>query len=147
MALACDIVVADQKAFFALSEVRVGLAAAMGGLVRLPRQIPKKVAVEHILTGRAIRAERAYELGLVNRVMPPGKALEGALEIAEEILSVSPTSVRVSMKAMLEADEHASELAAANAPPAYIDELATSEDYLEGPRAFAEKRKPNWKNR
>ena len=147
MALACDIVVADEKASFALSEARVGLAAAAGGLVRLPRQIPKKVAVEHILTGRAISAGRAYELGLVNRLMPPGEALAGAKAIAEEILAVSPTSVRASMKAMNEADEHASEAAAANAPPGYIDELATSEDYIEGPKAFAAKRKPVWKNR
>lgn len=147
LALACDMVVADEKASFALSEVRVGLVAAAGGMVRLPRQIPKKVAVEHILTGRAITAQRAYQLGLVNRLMPDGQAVAGALELAQELLAVSPTSVRVSMKAMLEADEHASELAATAAPPLYMDELATSEDYLEGPKAFAEKRKPNWKNR
>ena len=147
MALASDIVVADAKASFALSEVRVGLIAAAGGLVRLPRQIPKKIAVEHILTGRSIPAEQALQLGLVNRIVPTGKALDGALEIAEEILAVSPTSVRVSMKVMNEADEHASEASAASTPLEFIDELLTSEDYLEGPKAFAEKRKPIWRNR
>lgn len=147
MALASDVVVADERASFALSEVRVGLIAAAGGLVRLPRQIPKKIAVEHILTGRAIRAEQALNLGLVNRIMPAGQALTGALEIAEEILAVSPTSVRVSMKVMNEADEHASEASAASTPSEFLDELLTSEDYLEGPKAFAEKRKPVWRNR
>lgn len=141
MALASDIVVADETASFALSEVRVGLIAAAGGLERLPRQIPKKIAVEHILTGRAIAARQALELGLVNRVMPAGKALEGALEIAQEILAVSPTSVRLSMMVMNRAEQHPS--AAAD----ILDELITSEDYLEGPKAFAAKRKPEWKNR
>nr|WP_229181881.1 enoyl-CoA hydratase-related protein [Bradyrhizobium oropedii] len=144
MALASDIVVADERASFALSEVRVGLIAAAGGLVRLPRQIPKKIAVEHILTGRPILAEQALRLGLVNRIMPPGQALNGALEIAEQILAVSPTSVRVSMKVMNEAEEEAS---AASTPSEFLDELFTSEDYLEGPKAFAEKRKPIWRNR
>ncbi len=147
MALACDIVVADDKASFALSEVRVGLIAGAGGLARLPRQIPKKVATEHILTGRAMTAQRAYELGLVNRIMPAGQALDGALAIADEILSVSPTSVRISMMGMNAADAQASEAAAANAPNAFVDDLVTTEDYLEGPKAFAEKRKPQWKNR
>lgn len=147
MALACDVVIADENASFALSEVRVGLIAAAGGLVRLPRQIPRKVAMEHILTGRAIKAERAYQLGLVNRIMPPGQALAGAREIAAEILSVSPTSVRISMTAILQADEHASDLAAVRAPAPWLDDLSTTEDYLEGPKAFAEKRRPVWKNR
>jgi len=141
MALASDIVVADQKASFALSEVRVGLIAAAGGLERLPRQIPRKIAVEHILTGRPIRAEQALQLGLVNRLTSDGKALDGALELAEEILAVSPTSVRLSMKVMNAATPGLA------ATAAILDELITSEDYLEGPKAFAEKRKPHWKNR
>ncbi len=147
IALASDIVIADETASFALSEVKVGLIAAAGGLVRLPRQIPKKIAVEHILTGRSISAAQAHQLGLVNRIVPAGQALAGALEIAEEILAVSPTSVRVSMKVMNEADEHASEASAARTPSELLDELLTSEDYLEGPKAFAEKRKPVWRNR
>ncbi|KFG93521.1 acetyl-CoA acetyltransferase [Burkholderia paludis] len=142
MALACDIVVADERASFALSEVKVGVVAACGGLVRLPREIPRKIALEHILTGRAIHARRAAELGLVNRVTPAGEALAGALGIAEEILSVSPTSVRVSMKIVNDVDAGDS-----TTPSRHLDELYTSEDYLEGPNAFKEKRKPMWKNR
>ncbi|MFM0245618.1 enoyl-CoA hydratase-related protein [Paraburkholderia sediminicola] len=145
MALACDVVVADERASFALSEVRVGVVAAAGGLVRLPREIPRKIAMEHILTGRAIPAARAAQLGLVNRVMPAGEALAGALTIAEEILSASPTSVRVSMKVVNETDERGAEVSLTTASR-HLDELYTSEDYLEGPRAFAEKRKPLWKN-
>ncbi|MCA8348476.1 enoyl-CoA hydratase-related protein [Burkholderia cepacia] len=142
MALACDIVVADERASFALSEVKVGVVAACGGLVRLPREIPRKIALEHILTGRAIQARRAAELGLVNRVTRAGDALAGALDIAEEILSVSPTSVRVSMKIVNDVDAGDS-----TTPSRHLDELYTSEDYLEGPKAFKEKRKPVWKNR
>lgn len=142
MALACDIVVADERASFALSEVKVGVVAACGGLVRLPREIPRKIALEHILTGRAIHARRAAELGLINRVAPAGEALAGALVIAEEILSVSPTSVRVSMKIINDIDAGDS-----TTPSRHLDELYTSEDYLEGPKAFKEKRKPLWKNR
>jgi acetyl-CoA C-acetyltransferase len=146
MVLACDIVVADELASFALSEVRVGMVAAAGGLVRLPRQLPKKVAVEHILTGRPIKAQEALNFGLVNRVVPAGQSLAVAQEIANEILAVSPTSVRISMGMMNEADEHASAASALRKPSEALDELFASEDYLEGPRAFAEKRKPNWKN-
>ncbi|OYD60222.1 UNVERIFIED_ORG: acetyl-CoA C-acetyltransferase [Burkholderia sp. CF145] len=145
MALACDIVVADEHASFALSEVRVGVVAACGGLVRLPRDIPRKIAMEHILTGRAISATRAVELGLVNRMTSAGEALTGALGIAEEILAVSPTSVRVSMKIVNESDTCGAG-SGLTMPSQHLDELYTSEDYLEGPRAFAEKRKAKWKN-
>jgi acetyl-CoA C-acetyltransferase len=147
MSLACDIVVADEKASFALSEVRVGLFAGAGGLVRLPRQIPKKIAVEYILTGRKMPAEVAHRYGLVNRIMPAGQALQGAREIAAEILEASPTSVRLSMRVMNESDEHASEIGAVRNRTGVIDELMTSEDFIEGPKAFSEKRKPSWKNR
>ncbi len=142
MALACDIVVADERASFALSEVKVGVVAACGGIVRLPREIPRKIALEHILTGRAIHARRAAELGLVNRVTSAGEALAGALDIAQEILSVSPTSVRVSMKIVNDMDA-----GDCTTPSPHLDELYTSEDYREGPQAFKEKRKPVWKNR
>lgn len=148
MALACDIVVADEKAQFALSEVRVGVMAGAGGLVRLPRQIPKKIATEYILTGRKMPVAMAHQYGLVNRIVPAGKALDGAREIAAEILEVSPTSVRLSMQVMNDADMHASEIGAhRNRDPKILDDLFNSEDFLEGPAAFAQKRKPIWKNR
>lgn len=148
MALACDIVVADDKAIFALSEVRVGVMAGAGGLVRLPRQIPKKIATEYILTGRKMPVAVAQQFGLVNRIMPAGMALEGARAIAAEILEASPTSVRLSMQVMNQADTYAAEIDAhRNRDPIFQDDLFTSEDFLEGPRAFAQKRKPVWKNR
>lgn len=147
ISLACDIVVADEKAQFALSEVKVGLIAGAGGLVRLPRQIPKKIANELILTGRRIGAEEMHSYGLVNRVVPAGTALDGARAIAAEILEASPTSVRLSMQVMNEADEFASEIGAVRHPTSAIDDLLTSEDMIEGPLAFAQKRKPVWKNR
>lgn len=148
ISLACDIVVADEKAQFALSEVRVGLFAGAGGLVRLPRQIAKKVAVELILTGRKLPAAEAYRLGLISRVVPDGKSLEAAREIAAEILEASPTSVRLSMQVMNDADAYPAEIEAIrNMKAGVADELITSEDFQEGPKAFAQKRKPVWKNR
>ncbi|MFM0394912.1 enoyl-CoA hydratase-related protein [Paraburkholderia phytofirmans] len=146
--LACDIVVADETAKFALSEVKVGVIAGTGGLVRLPRQMPRKKAYELILTGRKFGARDAERWGIVNGVVPAGEAVCKAREIAAEILEASPTAVRLSMKAMQQADQWpvATE-ALANRDRAVIDELITSEDFFEGPSAFAQKRKPQWKNR
>ena len=146
--LACDIVVADTNAQFALSEVRVGLFAGAGGLVRLPRQVPKKVATELILTGRRMGAEEAASYGFVSRVTPAGEALTAAQDIAAQIAEASPTSVRLSLRVMRDAENYASELdAVSHRNPKIIDELLTSEDFMEGPAAFAQKRKPVWKNR
>jgi len=147
MALACDLVVADEKAVFALSEVRVGLFAGAGGIVRLPRQVPKKIAMEMILTGRRAGAEEMQGWGLVNRVVPAGTALEAARRLAEEVLEGSPTSVRLSMEVMNHAEGIPVEVDAVQFPPHVIDDLIASEDAFEGPTAFAQKRKPNWKNR
>lgn len=147
IALACHLVVADQSATFALSEVRVGLIAGAGGLVRLPRAIPQNVANELILTGRRIGAEQARELGVVNRIAPAGQALQVARELAEEILAGSPTSVRLSLQLMLETQGVADTVDAVTAPTDVVDELMTSADAIEGMTAFAMKRKPHWQNR
>ncbi len=147
IALACDMVVADEKAQFALSEVRVGLIAMGGGLVRLPRQIPKKIATELILTGSRFDAQKANHYGLVNRVVEAGQALEGARRLAGEILEGSPTSVRLSMQVMTETDEFASEISALQHRSSAVEDLICSEDMAEGPMAFAQKRTPIWKNR
>ena len=102
IALACHLVVADATAQFALSEVKVGLIAGAGGLIRLPRTVPQKVATEMILTGRRITAAEALGYGLVNRVTEAGQALDGARALAAEILDGSPTSVRLSLRVMAE---------------------------------------------
>ncbi|RCW38827.1 acetyl-CoA C-acetyltransferase [Halopolyspora algeriensis] len=147
IALACDLVVADTTAQFALSEARVGLIAGAGGLVRLPRTIPPKVATEMILTGRTLGAQQARDHGLVNQVTEAGAALDGARELAAEILESSPTSTRLSLQVMAETEGIADTLEAVRHDSSALDELMVSEDTIEGVTAFAEKRKPRWRNR
>ncbi|MGW2572122.1 acetyl-CoA acetyltransferase [Streptomyces sp. NPDC001537] len=147
IALACHLVVADESAQFALSEVKVGLVAGAGGLVRLPRALPRKVATEIILTGRRISAAEALGLGMVNRVSPVGKALEAARDLAADILDGSPTSVRASLRIMSETEAVPDTVGAVDHPSAAIDDLIVSEDMAEGVMAFATKRSPRWKNR
>src|SRR3954447_6264100 len=147
IALACHLVVADETAQFALSEVRVGLVAGAGGVARLPRTVPPKVATEMILTGRRLSAEEAKSWGLVNEVTPAGKALEGARELAARILEGSPTSVGISLAVMAETQGIADTVEAVRHRTSLFDELMTSEDALEGMTAFAQKRPPQWHNR
>lgn len=147
MALACDIIVAAENAVFALPEVRVGLIAAGGGVHRLPRMIPRKQAMGIILTGRRVSAQEGSELGFVNEVVPIGAALEGARRWAGMILECSPMAVRASKEAVYcGLDETSLEKAVRTYYPAQQANLE-SQDYIEGPKAFAEKRKPNWQNR
>jgi enoyl-CoA hydratase/carnithine racemase len=145
--LACDIVIAADKAVFALPEPRVGLAALAGGLHRLPRQIPLKAAMGMILTGRRISAAQAEGLGVVNEVVAADDLLPAARRWAEQILECSPVSVRTSKQVVMEGLRHASLEAAMSQRYDAIRELVTSEDFKEGPRAFAQKRKPEWKGR
>jgi acetyl-CoA C-acetyltransferase len=147
IALACHLVVADATARFALSEVKVGLIAGAGGLVRLPRAIPPKVATEMILTGRRVTAAEALGYGLVNRVTEAGQALEGARALAAEILDGSPTSVRASLRVMAETRGIPDVIDAVTHPSAALDDLMASEDMTEGLTAFAQKRPPRWRNR
>jgi acetyl-CoA C-acetyltransferase len=147
IALACHLVVADTTARFALSEVKVGLVAGAGGLVRLPRALPEKLATEMILTGRRLTAPEALAHGLVNRVVEAGQALAGARELAAEIMDGSPTSVRTSLAIMAETDGIADTVEAVRHPSPALDELMASEDSVEGIAAFAEKRRPVWRNR
>jgi acetyl-CoA C-acetyltransferase len=147
IALACHLVVADETAQFALSEVKVGLVAGAGGLVRLPRIVPPKVANEMILTGKRINAEEALSYGLVNRVVAAGTALEGARALAAEILDVSPTSVRVSLQIMNETAGFTDTVDAVTHPSPALDDLLLSADSIEGITAFAQKRRPEWRNR
>ncbi len=145
--MACDLVVADANAKFGLTEVRVGLIAGAGGLIRLPRRVPRMLATEMILTGRRLTVEEAQHAGLVNRVAPAGEALEVARKLADEILEGSPTSIRLSLQVMRDTESIPDELAACRWKHPALDELMTSEDAIEGPMAFAQKRKPVWKNR
>ncbi|MBL7255967.1 acetyl-CoA acetyltransferase [Paractinoplanes lichenicola] len=147
IALASHLVVADATAQFALSEVKVGLIAGAGGVVRLPRTVPVKVANEMIMTGRRITAEEARSYGLVNRVTEAGRALEGARELAAEILESSPTSVRISLQVMEETRGIPDVVDAVTHHSAALDDLMVSADAIEGLTAFAQKRKPRWVNR
>ena len=147
MALACDIIVAAGNAVFALPEVRVGLIAAGGGVHRLPRMIPRKQAMGMILTGRRVSAQEGKELGFVNEVVPIGAALQAARRWADMILECSPMAVRASKEAVYRGLNEASlEQAVRTFYPAQKANLE-SQDYIEGPKAFAEKRKPNWQNK
>jgi crotonobetainyl-CoA hydratase len=147
MALACDIIIASENAVFALPEPRVGLIAGAGGVHRLPRMIAQKQALGMILTGRRVPASEGKTLGFVNEVVPQGEALAAAKRWAQMILECSPLAIRASKQAVYRGlDEPTLEQAARAIYPAHQANIE-SEDYVEGPRAFAEKRKPEWKNR
>ena len=145
--LACDIVIASEKASFGLPEPRVGLAALAGGLHRLPRQIGLKPAMGMLLTGRRVEAREAQALGIVNEVVAPHQLMTIARRWAEAICECSPVSVRTTKRVALEGLSHASLQEAMSARYEAIVELVKSEDFVEGPLAFAQKRKPNWKGK
>jgi crotonobetainyl-CoA hydratase len=147
IALACDIIVAAENAVFALPEPRVGLAALAGGVHRLPRQIGTKQAMGMLLTGRRVAAAEGKELGFVNEVVGKGAALEAARAWAAQILECAPLSVRASKQASMSGLAHAGVQAAQEARYEQLHKMIKSEDFVEGPKAFAEKRPPSWKGR
>ena len=148
IALACDLIIAAEHAQFALPEPKVGMAALAGGLHRLPREIGLKRAMGMVLTGRRLSAAEGERLGFVNEVVPGGELLSKARALAEQIIECSPRSIRASKETMLRGlDEPTLGMALANQRqyPA-MQALLTSNDVKEGPRAFAEKRKPRWED-
>ncbi len=147
IALACDIIIASDAATFALPEPRVGLAALAGGLQRLPRQIGSKRALGMILTGRHVPAAEGYELGFVNKVVPAGELLATAREWAGMICACAPLSVRASKDVVYRSLDMASLEESIKASYDSVKAMATSEDFVEGPKAFSEKRAPNWKGK
>lgn len=143
--IACDLVVANANAKFGIPEAKRGLVAAAGGVMMLPDQIPERVAMELALTGDFITAQRAYELGMINRVVD-GPALDGALELAARIAENGPLAVRVSKQIMRESRGW-SMAERYDRQAQLIGPVFMSQDAREGSLAFAEKRKPNWQGK
>jgi enoyl-CoA hydratase/carnithine racemase len=147
IALACDLIIASERAVFALPEPRVGLAALAGGIHRLPRQIGLKHAMGMLLTGRRVAAEEGLRLGFVNEVVPHGELAAAARRWADLICECAPLSVRASKQAALRGLDAATLREAVDTRYEELVAMVKSEDFLEGPRAFAQKRKPAWKGR
>jgi crotonobetainyl-CoA hydratase len=141
--LSCDLVVAADDARFGLPEVKRGLFASAGGLVRLPKRVPLALATEVAITGEPIDARRAHALGLVNRVVPKEKVVDEALALAALIAENAPVAVRGSLRMVREAGD-LSEADAWRLNSEVAAEVGSTKDAIEGATAFAEKRPPRW---
>ncbi len=146
VALSCDLIVAARGARLGIPEVKRSLVAAGGGLLRLPRMLPRNIAMELALTGEPMLAERGYELGLVNRLTEPGGALEAALELAERIAENAPLALAASKRILQESVDWP-DTEFFDRQEEIVAPVMRSEDAREGATAFAEKRPPIWKGR
>ncbi len=144
--LACDLVVASTRATFGLAEVKRNLIAGAGGLFRLPRAIGQAAAMEAILTGEPFTAQRAYDLGLVSRLVEPGAAFDEAMKLAEQITASAPLAVYASRKIVLAA-AYEDDDALKTLTNTEFAKVLQSEDTKEGLTAFIEKRLPNWQGK
>jgi crotonobetainyl-CoA hydratase len=149
LALASDLVVAEERAKFGLPEVKVGLIAGAGGVFRIVHQLPRKVALEMLLTGEPITAAEALKWGLINQVVPDGTVLEAALALAGRVTVNAPLSVQASKRIAYGADDGVipDEEPGWDRTQREFRALLKSEDAKEGPLAFAQKRQPVWKAR
>ncbi|MCC6108817.1 MAG: enoyl-CoA hydratase/isomerase family protein [Denitrobacterium sp.] len=146
IAMSCDIVVASDRAKFGFTEVGLGIIASTGGLVRMARDINRKDAMELLLTGRRIKADKAKELGMINYVVPAEDVMPKAIELADEILKNAPLALKWTKYVVHAADQMSEEDAMRYSDAAYRF-LEKTEDGIEGPKAFVEKRNPVWQGR
>ena len=144
IALACDLIVASETARFGIPEVKRGLIAGSGGLIRLPERMPRQVALEFALTGRMMDAEEAARWGLVSRLAAPGSASDAARTLAQEIIANAPLAVAATKEIVNEA-RHWPRDDIWTRQNAILERVIASDDAKEGARAFAEKRAPEWR--
>jgi enoyl-CoA hydratase len=146
IALACDLIVASPAARFGLPEVKRSLVPAAGGLARLPRALPPQLAMLMMLTGDSIDGERAHQLGMVAELAPEGEAVAAALALADRINANAPLAVRETLRILRARPDQTFDETFAEGRQA-MKRLSATEDYREGPRAFVEKRPPQWQGR